>query len=447
MLDTAELAGTPFYMTGNFAPVPDEISATDLRVVGAIPAELRGVYLRNGANPRGGDPGHWFLGDGMLHGIRLEDGKARWYRNRWVRTRVFEEGAQFLTADGGIDRTAALANTNIIGHAGRLFALVENAFPTEVTRELDTAGICDFDGKLQTAMTAHPKRCPQTGELHFFGYGFLHPFLTYHVLDAAGRLVKSEDIEVRGPTMMHDFAITDRHVVFMDLPVVFDLERAMSGAMPYTWKPDYGARLGILPRGGSNADVRWVEIEPCYVFHPANAYETDGQLVVEVARYPHMWMESAVDFPTAALHRWTVDLASGTARDTPLDDRPIEFPRVDDRRGGLRHRYSYAVGGFQVEGADTAELIKYDTQSGRSEVHSFGTGWTPGEGVFVPAADAAAEDEGFVLAFVYDRSRDTSEFVVIDAQNFSAAPLARVALPRRVPFGFHGNWIADAAGR
>lgn len=443
MLESAAPESVPFYMTGNFAPVPDEIEAVDLPVVGAIPRDLRGVYLRNGSNPRHGDPGHWFLGDGMLHGVRIEDGRARWYRNRWVRTRVFEEGASFLSAEGGVDRTAALANTNIVGHAGRLLALVENAYPTEVTRDLDTVGICDFEGRLRTAMTAHPKLCPQTGELHFFGYDFMPPFLTYHVLDAAGRLVKSEPIEVRGPTMMHDFAITGRHAIFMDLPVVFDFERAMAGALPYTWNPDYGARLGVLPRGGTNADVRWIEIEPCYVFHPANAYESDGRIIVDVARYPRLWLDGSDDFPAATLHRWTVDLASGTAREEALDDRPIEFPRIDDRRGGQAHRYSYAVTGFQVQSIETAELIKYDAKTGDSEVHSFGVGRAPGEGVFVPASAAAAEDAGYVMTFVYDRSRDTSEFVILDAQHLSGEPLARIELPRRVPFGFHGNWIAD----
>jgi len=443
VLEANDLSPTPFYLTGNFAPVMDEITAFDLPVQGEIPAALRGVYMRNGANPAAGDPGHWFLGDGMLHGIRLEEGKAQWYRNRFVRTRALDEGAEFLGKDGSIDLTAGKANTNIIAHAGRVLALVENAFPTEVTRDLGTIGVCDFDGALKTAMTAHPKLCPTTGELHFFGYTFMPPFLTYHVLDAAGRLVKSEAIEVRGPTMMHDFALTERHAVFMDLPVVFDIERAMAGEMPYTWSRDYGARLGILPRGGRSADVRWVEIEPCYVFHPANAFEADGKLVVDVARYPHMWAAGSEDFPSAVLHRWEVDLDSGAVAETALDDRPIEFPRVDDRRGGLRHRYSYAVSSFNVAGSETANLVKYDMQTGRAEVHTFGDGCLPGEAVFVPATAAAGEDEGCVLAFVYDRKRDGSDFVILDAANFKAAPLARVELPRRVPFGFHGNWIAD----
>jgi len=433
----------PFYLNGNFAPVRDEVTAVDLAVVGEIPRALRGVYMRNGANPKEGDPGHWFLGDGMVHGVRLEHGKAKWYRNRLVRTRALEEGAPFLLPEGGVDYTAGKANTNIVAHAGRVLALVENALPTEMTRALDTVGVCNFDGKLNGPMTAHPKICPRTGELHFFGYSFMEPFLVYHVLDAAGRLVRSEPIEVRGPTMMHDFAITERHVVFMDLPIVFDLERAMAGEMPYVWSDTYGARLGIMPRGGSSADVRWLEIEPCYVFHPANAHEADGKLVLDVARYPKLWAGDPGEFSSAALHRWSIDIDAGTVHEAALDDRAIEFPRIDDRRAGLEHRYSYAVSGFSFGGPAGVDLVKYDTRSGAAEAHSFGPGMVPGEAVFVPASPGAEEDEGFVMTFVYAAARDGSDFVVLDARNFSGPPLARIELPQRVPFGFHGNWIED----
>lgn len=429
----------PFYLRGNFAPVHEEITATDLRVEGAIPPELHGTYLRNGPNPPAGDPGHWFFGDGMLHGIRLEGGKAAWYRNRWVRTRALDEGAQFLGTDGTLDYTAGKANTNIIGHAGRVLALVENAFPTEVTADLETVGVCDFDGTLKGAMTAHPKPCPKTGELHFFGYSFFPPFLVYHVLDASGRLVRSEEIDVRGPTMMHDFAITDRHVVFMDLPIVFDLERAMSGGMPYVWSHEYGARLGIMPRGGTSADVRWVEIEPCYVFHPANAFESDGKLILDVARYPSLWDGGPDSFNSAALHRWSVDLETFGVREEALDDRPIEFPRIDDRLTGEPNRYAYAVANFRVDSDESGDLVCYDLRNGSSQVHDFGPGRMPGEGVFAPAGDG--ETDGYVLAFVYDHARNGSDFVILDAGNISAPPVARVELPQRVPFGFHGNWI------
>jgi len=436
----------PVHLRGNYAPVKEEVSAFDLPVRGAIPPSLRGRYVRNGPNPKTGQSPHWFMGDGMLHGVELRDGRAAWYRNRWVRTRAFLEDARSVSAEGEVDLAVGVANTHVVAHAGRIFALVESSFPTEVTRELETVGCFDFGGRLTTAMTAHPKICPRTGELHFFGYSFKPPFLTYHRADSAGRLVQSEVIDVPGPTMIHDFAITDRHVVFMDLPIVFDLELAMAGTMPYRWSDDYGARVGIMPRGGANGDVRWHEVAPCYVFHPLNAYEDeDGAVVMDVVRYPELWRgSSSAPVNPPALHRWRVDARAGRVSEQALDDRAVEFPRCDERRVGLAHRYGYAV--YTENGADRSTgtaLIKYDLRGGGGATHECGQGRLPSEPVFVPASAEAGEDEGWVLAYVYDASRDGSDLVVLDAARFDGPPVATIALPQRVPFGFHGSWIPD----
>jgi carotenoid cleavage dioxygenase-like enzyme len=437
-------AELPFHLRGNYAPVTQEVTAFDLPVTGALPPELSGLYLRNGPNPKSGSSPHWFAGDGMVHGVRLEKGRAAWYRNRWVKTRMLAEPDQrFVREDGSVDRTLVVANTNVIGHAGRIYALVENGLPTELSPELETLGIRDFRGKLTTAFTAHPKACPKTGELHFFGYGFFPPYLTYHVLDAAGELVRSIEIPVPGPTMMHDFAITERHVLFMDLPVVFDLELALSGkGFPYRWSDDYGARIGVMPRTGNAAALRWFEIEPCYVFHPWNAYEAaDGSIVLDVARYPELWRDTANSFDTASAHRFHFDPRSGNAKEESLDDRAIEFPRIDDRLAGSRHRYGYTVAALAGADAGFRGLIKYDFQSGARVEHDFGAGSATGEGVFVPAG--RGEDEGYLLSFVYDEARNGSRLVILDAHDFAKKPLAEITLPQRVPFGFHGNWIGD----
>ncbi len=438
-----ETESAPFHLSGNFAPVVEEVTAFDLPVQGEIPRELCGHLYRNGPNPRWGPSEHWFGGDGMIHGVAFEDGDARWYRNRWVRTRYMSEGEDgpvFMDDDGNLDRTAVRANTNIVCHAGRLLALVENGYPTELTRDLDTVGLHDFDGALTTAMTAHPKFCPTSGEMHFFGYGFAPPFLTYYVADKSGALVHSEEIPVPGPTMIHDFAITDRHALFLDLPVVFSPERLPG--MPYGWSDDYGARIGVMPRRGRAADLRWFEIEPCYIFHSLNAW-TDGETVtLDAARYPELWRESAVDFRTASLHRYTLDLSSGGVKEEALDDMGIEFPRVDPRREGQRHRYGHAVRYLAgVDGPSINALVQYDLEAGGTTVHDFGPGRVPAEGVFVPASADAAENEGFVLTYLHDEADEASQLVILDAQNFDAAPLASVPLPQRVPYGFHGNWV------
>ena len=437
----------PFHLRGNYAPVTDEVTAFALPVEGAVPPALTGRYLRNGPNPKSGESSHWFLGDGMVHGVELRDGRAAWYRNRWVRTRRFVEGAPGFGPDGARDLTVGLANTHVIAHAGRLLTLVETSFPTEITRELDTVGCWDFAGRLTTGMTAHPKICPRTGEMHFFGYSFLEPYLVYHRADAAGHLVQSDVIPVAGPTMIHDFAITDRHVVFMDLPLVFDIELAMVGSMPYRWSDEYGARLGLMPRGGGGPDVRWFEVAPCYVFHPLNAHD-DGQggVVLDVVRYPELWRAGWADPSPARLHRWRIDPAGGRVAEQPLDDRPIEFPRCDDRRQGQPHRYGYAVyTGRGVDESVGTSLIKYDLRTGASAVHDFGGGRVPAEPVFVPASTESGEDEGWVVSYVYDAARDGSDLVILDATDFASRPVATIALPQRVPFGFHGSWIADAA--
>lgn len=442
MSDGNASGGLPFHLRGNYAPVREEISAFDLDTDGAIPPELQGLYLRNGPNPRSGESSHWFVGDGMLHGVRLEEGRASWYRNRWVRTRALEENAELVGADGSVDRTVAKANTHVIRHAGRIFALVESSFPTEMTPELDTVGICDFEGRLTTAMTAHPKRCPLTGELHFFGYGFFPPYLTYHRLDAAGKLVQSEVIDVPGASMIHDFAITEHHVVFMDLPILFSLERAMQGGFPYEWNEDYGARVGVMRRGGTHADVRWFDVEPCYVFHPLNAFEQDDAIVMDVVRYAELWRGGPDAFTSAFLHRWTLDLGAHKVTEQALDDRPVEFPRVDERRTGLSHRYGYAVSSPSSVAEQASQLLRYDLATGVTQVHDFGS-CAPGEAVFAPAASSAEEDEGWVLTFVYDPARNASDLVILDAARLSAPPVARVHLPQRVPYGFHGSWLPD----
>ena len=184
---------TPFHLRGNYAPVTAEVTAFDLPVEGQLPVELSGRYLRNGPTPKSGRSPHWFAGDGMIHGIELRDGKAQWYRNRWVQTRALSEpGARRIGDDGSVDRTIGVNNTHVIGHAGKILALVESSFPYELTPELETVGVYDYDGRLDSAMTAHPKLCPVTGELHFFGYGFFEPYLTYHRVSAAGELVQSK---------------------------------------------------------------------------------------------------------------------------------------------------------------------------------------------------------------------------------------------------------------
>ncbi|NVN49025.1 carotenoid oxygenase family protein [Mycolicibacterium hippocampi] len=437
--DTAEQ--TDIFQVGNYAPVADELTEFGLPVQGSIPPELTGWYLRNGPNPRNAT-GHWFTGDGMVHGVRIEGGRAAWYRNRWVRTDSFREDFPLYREDGTRNLRASVANTHIVNHAGRTLALVESSLPYEITNELETVGAYDFGGKLDNSMTAHPKICPTTGELHFFGYGSIFaPHVTYHRADADGQLVVNRPLEVKALTMMHDFALTAGYVVFMDLPIVFNLDVAMSGsgAMPYGWDDSYGARLGLLRRDDPHGEVRWFEIDPCFVFHVANAYDRDADTVVlQGVRYPELWRGNDGFDAQGVMWTWTVDLRRGTVTESQLDDRSVEFPRIDDRLATLPARYAVSVG--------DGGLVRHDLLTGDAATHRFGTvdaPGGPGEFVFVPDPGAADESSGWYLGYVYDPARDGSDLVIIDASDFAGAPVARIELPQRVPYGFHGNWIAD----
>jgi carotenoid cleavage dioxygenase len=442
------------YLVGNFAPVRDELTVTDLPVQGRIPPELSGRLFRNGPNPIAPDPAsyHWFTGDGMLHAIELRDGKAVSYRNRWVRTdgvcAALGEEPPAGQPDDVFIGGSSVANTHVMAHAGQVMALVEVCLPTAVGPDLSTLGRRDYGGALWSAMTAHPKLDPVSGELHFFGYDIMGPpWLRYHVADATGRLVSSEDIAVGGPVMIHDFAITEHNVVFFDLPVVFNFDLVGKRSFPFEWKPDYGARVGVMPRGGTNDDVRWSDVELCYVYHPLNAYDDGDRVVVDLVRHPSTFAtdEHGPGDATPRFDRWTIDAAAGKVVEETLDDRGQEFPRCDPRLMGRPHRYGYAAT-FDV--ADDSRLqfgglLKQDVHDGVTQRRTLGAGQSAGEPVFVPAHASAGEDEGWVLSVVYDADRDGSDLVILDATDFTGPEVARITLPQRVPYGFHGSWVAD----
>lgn len=437
------------YLSGNFAPVADELTVADLEVEGTIPPELTGRYVRNGPNPIAPDPDsyHWFLGNGMLHQVELRDGTAVAYRNRWVRT---DEAAGLLGEPviGGQPDDVFIgggnaANTHVVHHAGRTLALVEVCLPTEVRPDLSTVGRYDFGGALRSPMTAHPKVDPRTGDMVFFGYDITGPpWLRYHVVDASGALVRTEPISLNGPSMVHDFAITETHVVWLDLPVVYDFSLFGTRPFPAEWKRDYPARVGVMPRDGGDADVRWIEIDPCYVYHPANAWDDGGTVVVDVPRYGRAFdthLTGPVD-TESRYERWTIDPDAGKVAVDVLDEQNQDFPRVNETLLGTRHRYAYTARARGISD-DLPGLLKHDHEAGTTVRHDFGHTGHAGEAVFVPAADATNEDDGWLLAYVYDAAADRSDLVVLDATAFAAAPVATVHLPQRVPYGFHGSWI------
>jgi carotenoid cleavage dioxygenase-like enzyme len=406
----------PFHLTGAYAPVLEERTLGELAVDGTLPPELRGTYVRNGPNPRDGASPAWFAGEGMLHGVRLEDGVAKWYRNRW------------MTGVRG-------PNTSVVRHGGRILALVEAALPVEVDGQLETVGRFDFGGQLPRAMIAHPKTCPETGELLFLSYGQDAPHVVYYRADRGGRIVHRAPIRVPAVTYMHDVAITARHVVFWDLPVRVGDWRS---PQPLRWTEDHRPRIGVLARDGQDEDVAWFDVKPAFISHTMNAFEDGDLVVLDVVRAPR--------FPAACeLYRYTFDRRTGKATEDVVDARFVDFPRIHPAREGRPYRHGYGVelGDWESGGWQRAVARKYDMTTGASEAHDFGPSRLPGEFVFAPRPGATREDDGWAISFVYDRAREASDLVILDAQRFGDRPVATVRLPCRVPVGIHGTWLAD----
>lgn len=462
------------HLVGGYAPLRMEADAPDLVVRGAMPKELAGTLYRIGPNPQFAPRDrfhHWFAGDGMVHAFHIADGRVA-YRNRWVRTPKFEleraaGEALFgtfgnpLTTDPSVaGGDSGVANTNIVLHAGRLFALEEAHPPFELKPgTLEPIGYFDFEGRLDGGrMTAHPKLDPESGEMLFFGYsvgGFFSDGMSYHVVGTDGRVTRADRFRAPYAAMVHDFIVTASHVVFPVLPLTASLERAMRGGPPFAWEADRPGWLGVLRRHEPINALRWIEVPPAYVFHPMNAFDDNDRIVADVMKY-----EAAPLFPTpdgrpgdptkatARLVRWTVDPARGSLTEQALDDRPGEFPRFDERRAGLSYRHGFFAAVPERRHGDRgiwSEIVHLDLDTGRRSIWSEGEAHQLSEPVFVPRSADAGEGDGWLLVVVYRAEENRSDLVVLDATSIADGPVAVAEVPHRVPHGFHGNWVAARA--
>lgn len=446
------------FLVGIHAPMRSELTLEDLTVTGTIPAGLDGRYLKMGANPVDPDPAghHWFLGDGMVHGIAIKDGRVQWYRNRWIRSRTAAKALGGIPAPGPRRGRNDTVNTNIVDIGGRAFALVEaGSFPVELSNDLEAQRYNPFDGTLDGSFTGHPHRDPLTGEHHAIAYdGSVWDAVRHVVVSAAGKVVRDVAVPVRHGPCIHDSAFTSKFVVILDLPVTFSMRAVLGGHLfPFRWNPAHRARVGLLPRHGGPADVIWCDIEPCFVFHVANAFDGEGgQVILDVIAYSTMFASGASGSSIGLdalgrLERWTVDPSTRRIGRRVIDATPQEFPRIDERRFGQGYRYAYTVsvppdGNPQLTGA--TRLYKHDLESDSRRVHDFGDDRVPGEFTFVAANADAGEDEGWLLGLVINTLDQTTDFTILDARSFEAAPVATVRLPHRIPPGFHGNWFPEA---
>ncbi|MGB7404761.1 MAG: carotenoid oxygenase family protein [Pacificimonas sp.] len=444
------------YVEGIHAPMREELTLTELSVTGEIPPELDGRYVRNGANPM--EPPHaashhWFVGDAMLHGVRLRDGKAEWYRNRWVRSKAVADALGEPVPPGRRNPQFDSPNTNVIGHDGRIWALVEaGGMPAEIGPELTTVAHNPWDDTLSTSFSAHPHLDPATGELHAICYDATDPTTVWHVVVGTDAKVRREEpIRVAGGPSIHDCAITEDYILVFDLPVTLSFKTLLKGyAFPYRWDPQHRARVGLCPKAGSGRDTIWCDVDPCYVFHPANARQmADGKVVVDVVAHDSMFARryAGPDSRAAKLERWTIDPDAKTVRRETLSDRNQEFPRYDERRTTADYRYIYsqALPNNALLDGSRAEtvLLRQDLETGKTATHDFGKGRFPGEFVFVPRGQTDGEDDGWLIGFVIAPDAGRTDLAILNADDFDGEPQALIHLPHRIPTGFHGNWIAD----
>ncbi len=416
----------------NRAPVAEERTIAALPLEGSLPRGLAGTLYRNGPNPVVPNPAlHWFFGDGMVHAFRIRDGAVA-YRNRWIRTRIWAQ-------QSGRDPTGlpdGVANTSLLAHAGHLLALEEAHMPVRLDPEtLTTLGTECFGGDLPTGpFTAHPKRCPRTGNLVFFGYGadgLLGNQLRLGEIAPDGRLLWIETIETPLPgAMVHDFAVSEHHIAIPLFPLVLDLEQG-----GFAWKPDQGRHLGLIDRARGAASLRWLPLPSGFAFHIANAWDQNGILAIETMRSEAPPLFPGPGGDTAAhLTRLTLEPGSDSSdiETDCLTTAEGELPRIDDRKAGRRARFTYWTSG--------TTLYAHDAESGALDRFGVEGDDNVSEPIFVPGG--TGEGDGWLLAVQYRAASETSDLLVLNARELEAGPVARAKLPVRVPDGFHGVFVS-----
>ncbi|MDZ7917477.1 MAG: carotenoid oxygenase family protein [Rhodococcus sp. (in: high G+C Gram-positive bacteria)] len=457
------------YLLGVFAPVKDELTLEDLTVIGEIPTDLNGVYLRNGPNRQFPSTGryHMFDGDGMIHAAHFENGKVR-YRNRYVHTRSFEQESEA----GGALWTGLMenpkdnpwgnghglgikdaSNTDVIYHRGQVLStwyLCGTPYAVDPL-SLETLGAQDFLGTFAGDMMAHPKVDETTGELIWFDYGPDMDYLRYGIIGAEGTQTHETKIDLPGPRLPHDIAITENYSVLMDLPLVQDHEARKAGKYRIFYDQALPARFAVIPRHGTGQDVRWFEAKPCYIYHVVNSWEQGDEIIMDACRVKNPQHQSTFEHPLsnmlaymrldAQLYRYRFNLRTGMTTETPLDDANIEFPSVDSRIMGREHRYSYNMSLANEPTLLFDGLVKFDSQTQTKEEHKFGPGRWGSEAPFAARDGSTSETDGYLVCFVNDEAEDRGEINIFDAENIEDGPVARVLLPQRVPSGFHACWI------
>ena len=469
----AQAQTTPHFFTGNYAPLAEEHDIAALDIEGTLPPGLSGSLYRVGPSPQYAprdDSYHWFSGDGMVHAFHIGKGRVS-YRNRWARTPKWQlehEAGRALFGTFGNPATSdplaqgrngGTANTSMLWHGGRLFALEESHQPFELDPfTLASKGHQSFGDRVASRCTAHPKVDPESGELHFFAYspdGPCSPTMLYGVMDRHCEVAQLQSFTAPYASMVHDFMVTRGHVLFPVTPLTLSVERAMQGKPLLAWDAARRTHVGVMRRGSAVDTLRWFDTDACHVFHVMNAWD-DGDTIVAYV----MQSDTAPGLPdaegrpgdpdamAARLCRWTFDMAgrsNGFQREY-LDDLVAEFPRIDERYTGRRNRCGFYACHATPRARDDSQSVLYDSlarfdfDTGKRSLYTLPTGDVVSEPVFVPRDEGSAEGDGWLLAVVWREQERRSDLLVLDATDLPAGPVAVARLPHRVPFGFHGTW-------
>lgn len=470
---------------GFFAPTRFEADVLECEVIkGEVPKEIDGAFYRLGWDwfypPRLPNDAGPFSGDGYMGMFRIRNGRVS-YRGRYVRTPRFlanlEAGRQLFgvyrnraTDDPSvrhINRT--VANTAPFVHAGRLFALKEDALPIEMDpNTLETRGFWDFNGKYRAqTFTAHPKPDMETGEMICYGYqatGDLSRDVFVYFVDRNGEVTREVRFQAPIVSMMHDIAITPKHIVFNTSGFVTNPEWMKAGNVMWGWDPSAPTYVAILPRDGEGKDVRWFKGPTRAAVHLLTAETVGNKVIVETPvsdgnPFPFFpQMDGSPWNPKLAvttLRRWTFDLSS--KKDTweeeiVFPNAPGALPRIDDRFYGLPYRYGFM--GYadpsrpfdekragNVGGRVTNVYGRFDLRTGRIVGNYFvGEVGSLQECQFIPRSRNAPEGDGWLIGVASNYAEMHSELVIADAQRLDEGDVARIRLPFRLNSQVHGWW-------
>jgi carotenoid cleavage dioxygenase len=459
-------------LNGNNAPIHDELVLENLPVIGELPADLNGLYVRNGPNAY--YPPDWryhaYDGDGMLHALRFDRGRLT-YRNRWVRTAgLNEEIAAGRSLWKGLkeppraDRPGEplknVSNTDVKYHAGRLVTMwYRSGLPYAVDPDtLETLGPADYGGAIDR-LSAHSRPDEHTGELIWFDYGTEPPYMRYGVIGPDRQPRHAIEVPLPGPRLPHDMAVTEHYTILHDFPMLLDEAARAAGRYKVYFEPSMPTRFGVLPRYGQPGEIRWFEAAPTYLLHVVNAWEEGDEIVMigtpyrtyrtEDGRIDARRLERTIHFRQRdfVLHEWRFDLKTGRTRERTIDDvLNTEFPVIASAYQGRRNRWSYNVL-FPYGGKEEPRfpgLVKYDLDTGGYVAFSEGPQTFYNEPGFAPRDDSRAEDDGYLVTIAWNDRMQRSEVQVFDARGpeIARGPIARVPMPRRVPHGFHATFVS-----